>query len=152
MLSQITGIPYVNLHLDARQSYYPDFSVDTIRASEVEMGLKIILSDAMSVVERFGPERVIIENSPYQGDEGNTMRLCVQPVMITRVVNETGCGLLLDISHAMITARSLGICPDDYISQLPVERLREMHFAGIHHIKDTGRWMDHLSIQENDWH
>jgi Holliday junction resolvasome RuvABC endonuclease subunit len=64
--------------MDARQSTYPDFSVDTTNVSEVDKILNIILSDVMSVVDRFGPERVIIENSPYQAEEGNTMRLCVQ--------------------------------------------------------------------------
>ena len=49
-LSQITGTRYINLHLDARQSYYPNFSVDTTNASEVEKVVKIILSDVMGVV------------------------------------------------------------------------------------------------------
>jgi uncharacterized protein (UPF0276 family) len=150
-LADITGTPFINLHLDAKQSYYPDFSVDSTNASEVEKVFAIILSDVMGVAEHFGPERVIIENSPYRADEGNTMRLSVLPELITRVVNETGCGLLLDISHAIISARSLGMRPDDYIFQLPMGRLKELHFAGIHQDQVNGRWIDHLSIQENDW-
>ena len=151
-LSQTTGTPYINLHLDARQSYYPEFSVDTTNPSEVERVFNIILSDVISVTDRFGPERVIIENSPYQGEEGNTLRLCVQPDIITRVVNETGCGLLLDISHAIIAARFLSMKPDEYISNLPMGQLKEMHFSGIHHNRIRGRWMDHLSIQKKDWY
>ncbi len=151
-LSQITRTPYINLHLDARQSNYPDFSVDTMNASDVERVAKTILSDVMSVVKRFGPELVIIENSPYRAEQGNTMRLCVLPDLITRVVNETDCGLLLDISHAIITAKSLGISPDEYISQLPMGMMKEMHFAGIQLNQITGQWIDHLSIQETDWY
>ena len=94
---------------------------------------------------------MIIENSPYRAEEGNTLRLCVLPEMITRVVNETGCGLLLDISHAIISAKSLGIDPDEYISQLPLGKLKEMHFAGIQQNQTTGQWIDHVSIQESDW-
>jgi uncharacterized protein (UPF0276 family) len=151
-LSQITGTPYINLHLDARQMYYPDFSVDTANASEVDQVVKTIISDVKGVAERFGPERVIIENSPYREVEGNTMRLCVQPDMITHVIKETGCGLLLDISHAIISANSLGIGPDEYISKLPLKEVKEMHFAGIQRNQITGQWMDHVSIQESDWH
>ncbi len=147
-----TGTPFINLHLDARHNYYPNFAVDTTEPTEVNTVFKIILSDVMRAIEHFGSERVIIENSPYQGLEGNTMHLCVEPGLITRVVKETGCGLLLDISHAIITAKFLGIDPKDYISQLPVEQVKEMHFAGIHREGSTGRLADHLSIQEDDWH
>ncbi len=147
-----THTPYVNLHLDARQSCYPGFATDTEISSEVDTVTRTVLSDIHAVVERFGSERVIIENSPYQGGEGNTMRLCIQPELITRVVEETGCGLLLDISHAIITGTYLGLDPAEYLSQLPVRRLKEMHFAGIHRDEITGKLMDHLSIQEEDWH
>jgi len=150
--AQSTGTPYINLHLDARQSYYPNFAVDTSQPTEVDRVFNTILSDVMSAVEHFGPEQVIVENSPYRGLEGNTMHLCVEPSLITRVVKETGCGLLLDISHAIITAKVLGMDPIEYISQLPVQRVKEMHFAGIHRERSTGLLTDHLSIQEEDWY
>jgi uncharacterized protein (UPF0276 family) len=150
-LSKTTGTPYINLHLDARQGYYPEYSVDTMNGAEVEKVLNIMLSDVRLAVKHFGPERVIVENSPYQGEEGSTMCLCIQPALISQVVEETGCGLLLDISHAIITARSLGLDPAEYMSQLPVHAVKELHFAGIHHNQTSGRWMDHLSILEEDW-
>ncbi len=148
---QATRTPFVNLHLDARQSYYPTITTNTAHASEVEAVMRIILSDVEMAVRRFGAERVIIENSPYQGVPGNTMRLCIQPELITRVIEETGCGLLLDISHAIVTARYLDVDPADYISHLPVRHIKELHFAGIHKNELTGQMMDHLSIQEADW-
>ncbi len=151
-LSQTTGTPYINLHLDARQSYYPGLRVDTVDITEVDKLYEIIASEIMGVVDRFGPEHVIVENSPYHGTDGKTMRMCVLPDMITRVITETGCGLLLDIPHAIITSRSLGMQPDEYISKLPVSNTKEMHFAGIHKDKIDGTLVDHLSIQENDWY
>jgi uncharacterized protein (UPF0276 family) len=151
-LSQITHTPYVNLHLDARQSTYPGISVDTSNADDMKTVLNTIFADVTSVVERFGPDRVILENSPYRGEDDNTMRLCVLPEIITRILNDTGTGLLLDISHAIISAHHLGMDTDDYITRLPMHRLKEMHFAGVHQNRRTRRWMDHLSIQESDWH
>ncbi len=151
-LSQTTHTPYVNLHLDARQSTYPGFLVDTTNADDMDKVLDTIFADVICVVEHFGPERVILENSPYRGEEGNTMRLCVLPEIITRILNETGCGLLLDISHAIISAHHLGMDMEDYITRLPIHRLKEMHFAGVHQDQISGRLMDHLSIQESDWH
>ncbi|HSB67464.1 MAG TPA: DUF692 family protein [Anaerolineales bacterium] len=146
-----TKTPYVNLHLDARQTYYPAYQSGTTHPSEVANVTQVILSDVMKAVERFGAERVIIENSPYQGVDGNTMALCVQPNLIKQVVMETGCGFLLDISHAIITARYLDMQPEEYISNLPVEHIKELHFAGMHYNQASGHWMDHLSIQEEDW-
>lgn len=149
-LVRITHTPYINLHLDARQKYFPWILTDTASKSDIEQVFKVILSDVMSVVEIFGTERVIVENSPYRGELGNTLRLCVEPEIITRIVDESGCGFLLDISHAIISAAHIGMDSHEYFYKLPVNKLKEMHFAGIHHIK--GQWMDHLSILKRDWH
>ena len=150
-MAEETGTPYINLHLDSRQSYYPGFAIDTKKESEVQLVKKLIISDVLRAVKHFGAERVILENSPYQARQGNTMRLCVEPNIINQVIEETGCGFLLDISHAIITSRYFHLPPDEYISQLPVINLKELHFAGIHRNTATGEWMDHLSIQQEDW-
>lgn len=151
-LAHATGTPYINLHLDARQDYYPELAIDTTNMSEVDAVTAIILADVRQVVEHFGPDKVILENSPYHGEQGGTLRLCVQPDLIARVIQQAGCGLLLDLSHAIIAARTLGMDPENYICQLPVKRLKEMHFAGVHRNSITGGWMDHLSILEQDWY
>jgi uncharacterized protein len=92
--------------------------------------------------------------------------------VISRVIDETGCGLLLDISHARIVASHLGMDAHEYMAALPVKRLREMHITGIqvfdqswldmmtnkgmpeHRFnlsENLGRWMDHLPITDQDW-
>src|SRR4030066_454064 len=148
-LAHTTGTPYINLHLDSRQKHFPSIAVDTTGESDIKQVYKVLVSDVGSVVERFGAEKVIVENSPYRGEVGKTIRPCVEPDLITGIVEETGCGLLLDISHAIITATYLGIDPKEYFSRLPVHKVKELHFAGIHNIE--GQWMDHLSILEKDW-
>jgi uncharacterized protein (UPF0276 family) len=149
-LAQATGTPYFNLHLDPKQKHHPRLSVDTNTKSEIKQVFKIILSDVMVLVDRFGPEKVIVENSPYRGEPGNTLRLSVEPDLITRVIKETGCGLLLDISHAIITSHYLGMDPYEYFSRLPTQKVMELHFAGTHKIKR--QWIDHQSIRKRDWH
>jgi uncharacterized protein (UPF0276 family) len=148
-LARTTNTPYINIHLDAKQRTFPWLSVDTTDIKDLDYVYKIILSDVMTLVERFGQDRIIIENSPYHGDMGNTLRLCVEPGLITRIIEETGCGLLLDISHAIITSINIGMDPFEYFSSLPVHKVNELHFAGIHRI--NGRWTDHLSILKRDW-
>jgi len=151
-LAKRSDTPYINLHLDARGSFYPGIPVDTNNKVEKELVYKTILSDVMKVVKRFGAERIIVENCFSQGEDGKTMRLCEEPELITRVVEETGCGFLLDIAHAIIAAKHIRLKPGEYMSRLPVKSLKEMHFTGINHFQQTGRWMDHLAIREKDWH
>ena len=149
-LARTTNTPFINLHLDAKQRNFPWLSVNTTNMSDIDYVYQIILSDVTELVKRFGSDRIIIENSPYHEDAGNTLRLCVEPGLISRLIEETGCGLLLDISHAIITSIYLGMEPLEYLSKLPVHKLKELHFAGIHRINH--RWTDHLSILKRNWH
>jgi uncharacterized protein (UPF0276 family) len=113
------------------------------------MVLERMLADVSLLVERFGAERVIVENVPYRALQGETLQPAVMPQAIQEIIRMTGCGLLLDISHARIAAHHLGMDARDYMDQLPMERLCELHFTGLHTI--NGRLIDHLGVQESDW-
>ena len=144
-----TQTPYVNLHLDPTIKDYPAIPVDTTDPAHREQISDTITKDVRCVVAHFGAERVIIENVPYRGVQGKTLRPAVEPVLIRQVVADTGCGLLLDISHARIAAHYMGIDERDYMSQLPVDRLCELHFTGLHDL--DGYLQDHLEILDTDW-
>jgi uncharacterized protein (UPF0276 family) len=148
-LLQQTGTDYVNLHLAPEISDFPGIPVNTRRAEERRLVIDRMITDVQSVVCRFGADRVIVENVPYRGEDGSVMRPAVDPDAISEVLTETGCGLLLDISHARIAARSLEIDERDYMAALPVDRLRELHFTGLHNL--NGYWQDHLPVLEDDW-
>ena len=47
----------------------------------------------------------------------------VQPALIRRVLEQTGCDLLLDLGHARVSAAELGMPERDYLLQLPLERV-----------------------------
>ncbi len=144
-----TGTPYVNLHLESRLDDFPGLPVDTTETGHRQQILARTLKDVQFVAMRFGAERVIIENVPYR-PAGKVLRPSVEPEFIRQVIEETGCGLLLDISHARISAHHLGMDERDYMRQLPVHRLRELHFAGVH---DLNGWLqDHLPPLDADWH
>jgi uncharacterized protein (UPF0276 family) len=144
-----TGTPYLNLHLEARLDNFPGLPAGTTLASHQETVYQQAYADVSRAVERVGPDRVIVENVPYRGPEGKVLRPCVEPALITRLVKETGCGLLFDLSHARIAAHSLRLAYPDYIDQLPMQSLREMHFTGMTWI--DGKLTDHLAAQEWDW-
>jgi uncharacterized protein len=144
-----TGTPYVNLHLSPTREDYPGFAIETPEPAQFRQIVENLIDDVRAVVAQFGPERVIAENVPYRGEAGKVLRPAAEPVVIRQVLETTGCGLLLDISHARIAAHQLGIEARTYMSQLPVERLKELHFTGLHQL--NGRLQDHLSVLETDW-
>jgi uncharacterized protein (UPF0276 family) len=148
-LLQQTSTDYVNLHLDHESSDFPGIAVDTRRTVDRRIVIDRMITDVQAVVSRFGAERVIVENVPYRAEDGTVIRCGVEPDAIAEVINETGCRLLLDISHARIAARHLDIDERVYMAALPVDRLRELHFTGLHNL--NGRWQDHLPVLEDDW-
>ncbi len=148
-LLQRTGTDYVNLHLAPESSDFPGMPVDTRRATDRRIVIDRMITDVQAVINRFGAERVILENVPYHPEDGTVIRLGVEPDAISEVVGATGCGLLLDISHARIAARHLEMDERTYMAALPVDRLRELHFTGLHNL--NGRWQDHLPVLDDDW-
>jgi hypothetical protein len=92
------------------------------------------------------------------------------PQVIRRVVEETGCGFLFDLSHARLAAQTLAMDIEEYVGGLPVVHTREIHVTGIQRLE--GRWLekarragveseiireragtlfDHLPMTEPDW-
>jgi uncharacterized protein (UPF0276 family) len=167
LLSQ-TGTPLVNLHLAPSTRDYPDIPVDTVDPVHIEMLTERMIKDIDGVVERFGAERVVVEND--HDSRGRHLRPAFLPDVICRVVQETGCGLLFDVSHARLAAHHLELNAREYIQALPTAYVREIHITGIQRFE--GRWIDlaqrigieadvvqhfagqlidHLPMTEEDW-
>lgn len=159
---------YINVHLMAVPQDYPHIAVDSTAPDHIERISADFIRSTQSLVNRYGVERVIVENNPDSG--GMIHRIGILPEVITRVIEETGVGLLLDVSHARLSARTLGMDAKDYIAALPTNRIREMHITGMAvldeywlgriesaGLKDTiyhklaGHMVDHLPLRDEDW-
>ena len=115
------------------------------------------LSEALTkeveiLVRHFGAERVIIENCPYSdfGIRDGYIPQGMQPQLLQNITEATGCGLLLDVSHALLTCEKWEQDWHDYINALPVHQICEMHITGI------GTWSngdrgDHVPLTNSDW-
>ena len=148
-LSALTDTPYVNLHLGAVRTDFPEISV--VHPSR-DQSLRIIdnfVADVSVLVEHFGAQRVIVENVPYTGSAGKTIRTSVEPEIISQVIRDANCGFLFDLAHAHISAHYLGIPVWEYILKLPLERLRELHISGAQSV--SGVLSDHLALTTDDW-
>jgi uncharacterized protein len=142
-----TGTPYVNLHLTPRTLDWPAIPVDTADPAHVELITQALVRDVQAVCRRLGPERVAVENDHHNARQH--LRPGFLPSVITRVVGETGCGLLLDLGHARISASELGLANRDYTAALPVSRLREIHIAGVQRLE--GEWLERIEAIAPDF-
>ncbi len=141
-----TRTPFVNLHLAPHAA---NFRGDPESAAYRGKVLDTLRWDVETVGARFGEERVIVENVPYYSGQETRLRLGVLPETITQIINGTGCGFLFDLSHARISAHSLGVDEKEYIEALPLDRLCELHITGVG--MHEGRLCDHLPLTEEDW-
>ena len=148
-LMQETGTPYVNLHLAPFSQDYPAVDPERPEPEQAKQVIENALQQIMAFTQFIGPERVIVENDPYRGRQGDILRTGAEPETMRYLLGETGCGLLLDIAHARISAHYLGVDEKAYLLDFPVDHLQELHFAGLHN--QDGRLEDHLPILETDW-
>jgi uncharacterized protein (UPF0276 family) len=163
-----TETPLVNVHLAPTTMDYPDIPAETTDPAHVEMLTDHTIRDVDAIVKRFGQERVIVENIHDEG--GTYLRCALLPQVIRRVTQETGCGFLLDLSHARLAAHCLGVDAREYTNALPVERIREIHITGLQRFEGhwleslqqagvaaqviqrfAGRLFDHFPMTEQDW-
>ena len=134
---------YVNTHLGARVEDLPD-------VNDPDVAVASMLADVTPLVDCFGADAVMAENVPYPDMYSDKPQIDIEPEVIRRVIESSGCGLLLDLAHARLTAEYMGWDVHEYIEQLPVDRLRELHVTGIGP-NQKGQHEDHLPMTDSDW-
>lgn len=73
--------------------------------------------------------RILLENpSTYFEFEASTL---AEAQFLSEVVARTGCGLLLDVSNAYVSAVNRGADAWDFLSALPLHAVGEIHLAGF---------------------
>lgn len=83
--------------------------------------------------------RLLVENvSTYLTPAGSTLS---EPEFLAAVVNETGCGLLVDLNNIVVNARNLGVADvlgyaEAWLDAIPAEHVGELHLAGYSDVKE----------------
>jgi uncharacterized protein (UPF0276 family) len=57
---------------------------------------------------------------------------------VRRFYAESGCGMLLDVAHAWLSARYAAIPAREFVALLPLERVVELHVAGVEDDPELG--------------
>ncbi len=56
---------------------------------------------------------------------------------ITRVLERSDCGLLLDVSNVLLNARNQEYDPEAFLDSIPLERVGQLHLAGFEEFGDV---------------
>jgi hypothetical protein len=163
-----TDTPWVSAHMCPKVEDFPTTARQSTTRADVAAIKDALIRDMAPLVKHFGAERVVGENVFEFYD--SHMRAALLPEVIHAVVEATGCGLLLDLSHARLAARDLGLDARTYIDALPVGRLREIHVTGIQLFDEAwvakakaaelgeeeyqlfeGKAIDHMPMTGEDW-
>ena len=88
------------------------------------------------------PVPLILENSPqYFEVPGSTMNMVD---FIREVAARTDAGLLLDVTHFLITSINTGVDPEQELDRMPLERVVEIHVSGAN-VQSGTIWDDHAT-------
>jgi hypothetical protein len=95
--------------------------------------LRRVCAHIDQVQERLG-RRLLLENpSTYLAFAASTLE---EGDFLAEVVRRTGCGLLLDVNNAYVSAVNHGRDPWDLIAVLPPDAVGEIHLAGFTEDRD----------------
>ncbi|MFZ3151476.1 MAG: DUF692 family multinuclear iron-containing protein [Anaerolineaceae bacterium] len=137
-----TATPHLNCHLVGNSALNPEKKADQNKQVQVWINEMHILQ------EQVPGYRLVAENLPCSPDVPASQIGSI-PELITEAIMAVDADLLLDLSHARITAANLGLDFKEQIAKLPVERLAELHITGIRPYR--GYLTDHFELNPTDW-
>jgi hypothetical protein len=154
------SIQLINAILDCTGSPWVSVHISVCEPGEVErikMGQQVSLPGPEEGATKFIrkvkqlaaslPVPVIIENvEPLEADGCDYW---ARPEFICHVLDKTGCDILLDTAHAMIAAERFGMDTWNYLLQLPLEKVVQVHVSGPRQIGGTLKDV-HQSMREVD--
>ena len=135
---ELTGTKFINTHL-SNSAQHSSQSKEILTNWE---------ADLKYLRKQFPGIPFIAENLPWHSSLPQ-LKLASDPELISQFILNNDIGLLLDLSHAQISASMMGVDFHDYVSRLPLYRLDELHITGIREY--NGYMTDHFELQKHDW-
>lgn len=65
-----------------------------------------------------------------------------EPVFVRDVLEQADCPLLLDVNNVVVNARNFGFEPADWLAQIPLDRVVQLHVAGHERWDEFDMWVD----------
>lgn len=146
-VSDITAAPYYSEHLAVTRAP----GIDIGHLSPVwytEEVLRTVIVNTHAVQDFLG-KPLVLENISYLFDIPNAAM--TQSEFFHRLVEATGCGLLLDLANVHINAENHGFDPVAFLDSMPLYAIVQIHLAGG--FWDDGVYIDGHSepVNEPTW-
>jgi len=146
-----TATPWIGEHLafisadglneDDTGSVAPTSLTYTVCPQLSEETVERVAGNLAALQPRFSVP-LIVENSPqYFAVPGSTMSMVE---FIREVVARTGVGLLLDLTHFLITSINTGVDANLELERMPLEQVVEIHISGLN-VQSGIVWDDHAT-------
>lgn len=88
-----------------------------------------IIIENVQIAQQNLPVPLVLENIATLVDFASTAEMS-EAEFITRIVNETGAGILLDVSNLYANCFNHGVNYKEYFSTIPLEKVEYVHIAG----------------------
>lgn len=126
LVSDLSGAPYYSEHLAMTRA--PGLDLGHLGPLwRNERTLRVVIDNVLRVQDVLG-KPLVLENISYLLEPpGSTMS---QPEMFHRLVDATGCGVLLDITNVAINAANHRFDALDFIRAMPLGHVMQVHLAG----------------------
>lgn len=93
-----------------------------------------LVTDHIKQIQDYLGRRMLLENpSTYLSFTASTLR---EADFIHAIIEETGCGLLLDVNNIYVSAVNHQVAPEELLSGLPLGAVGEIHLAGFAEDRD----------------
>ena len=144
-----TDSPWMSVHLSVWEKGMQERLMhgERLPLPDPEQALDRLLR-RLEILVNLVPVPVLVENVeplPFEGYD-----FWSHPEYIRRVLDRSGCGLLLDTGHLRVSAERLGMSVETYLERLPLERVVEIHVSGPR--RQGGRLLDlHEPLQTVDF-
>ena len=145
--SERTGTPWIGEHLafisadGLTEEASPTSLTYTVCPQLSEETVDRVVANLALLRPRFSVP-LIVENSPqYFVVPGSTMNMVD---FINEVCARTDVGLLLDLTHFLITSMNTGVDPVAELDRMPLERVIEVHISGMN-AQSGVVWDDHAT-------
>jgi len=97
------------------------------------------IADKVKTVQDFLSRRLVLENISYYYEEEDQMP---EAEFIASIIENSGCGLLLDVNNVYVNGRNHGIDPISYLNTLPQNSVAYYHVAGHLDLPEQDRILD----------
>ena len=125
-LLEWTQAPWFSDHLCISSSFKHQYH-DLLPILKTEESLLMVANKVEWVQERF-QRPFAVENISYYGE--SRYHTMTELEFINRLVEKTGCYLLLDINNTYVNARNLGWDAKEFLQKIPHDQVIQIHLAG----------------------